>query len=145
MQQTTGIISLMKKNKIKLPKNMAIFCSFLFIVFIFTLFRATSMENAWNIYEGMMGLNGVQLPKGLISKGAIKMLGAKVGQHLTNEDNLNLFFLLAGFLIVFKMPNTNHLAKEFKPTKKMAFVSSVLLVLSLLGLNRVSEFIYFNF
>ena len=64
---------------------------------------------------------------------------------MTNNENLNLVMLIICLYIVFKNKNSMQLAKEFKGRKIDALWISFLFVLSLMGLNRVSDFIYFNF
>jgi hypothetical protein len=53
--------------------------------------------------------------------------------------------IIGGLLVVFKFNNSHYYRSHFKPTIMMASLSAIMFVLSLFGLNRVSDFIYFNF
>ncbi|MAX65668.1 MAG: MBOAT family O-acyltransferase [Bacteriovoracaceae bacterium] len=136
---------IMKKRKIKLPKFWAIFITFQFINIVFTIFRAEKLETAFNIFKGMFGLTYFKIPKGLISEELILKSGAIIGPHMNNDQNLNLIFIIVSLYIVFKLKNSMQLMQEFKPQTKTALFMSFIFVLCLFGLNRVSDFIYFNF
>jgi alginate O-acetyltransferase complex protein AlgI len=135
----------MKKNKIKLPKPLAIFITFQFINIVFTIFRAEKLETALQIFKGMFGFTYIKVPKGIISTDLINQIGAKVGPHMNNDENLNLALLLICLYIVFKLKNSMQLLENFAPTKKIAVATGFVFVLCVLGLNRVTDFIYFNF
>ena len=89
----------------------------------------------------------VVVPKmfGIKSVGLLSSYGFSMGSLLIPTDYLLLIFVLSMFYILRKCKNTNELVREFKSTNKMAIYASLLFVLSLFGLNRVTEFIYFNF
>ena len=136
---------MMKKRKIKLPKWLAIFLTFQFINIVFTVFRAEEISKAWAIFKGMFGFTYVKFPKGILPENVLVDLNLNVGSLMTNNENLNLVMLIICLYIVFKNKNSMQLAKEFKGRKIDALWISFLFVLSLMGLNRVSDFIYFNF
>ncbi len=136
---------MMKKRKIKLPKFLAVFLTFQFINIVFTIFRAEKLETAFAIFKGMFGFTYFQIPKGLIPNQTVVNLGAKLGSYMNNDENFNLILLIISLFIVFKTKNSMKLMEEFKPSKKLALWTSFLFVLCLLGLNRVTDFIYFNF
>ncbi len=136
---------LLKKRKIKLPKWLAIFLTFNFTNIVFTMFRAHSISDALSIYKGMFGLTFLKLPKGIFSKDFILSIGAEIGPYMNNDQNLNLILLIICLIMVMKAKNSGEMAKNFKPTLKTSFILSMMFVLSLFGINRVSDFIYFNF
>lgn len=136
---------IMKKKKIKLPKWFAIFLTFQFINIVFTIFRAEKLETAFAIFKGMFGLTYLKIPKGILGHDTILTLGAQIGSYMNNDENMNLIFILISFWIVFKCKNSMELMKEFKSEQKLAIYSGVLFILCVFGLNRVSDFIYFNF
>lgn len=136
---------IMKKKKIKLPKWLAIFITFQFTNLIFTLFRASSLTDALKVYKGMFGFTYLQIPKGILKVSTIESLGATVGQYMNNDQNLNLLLLILVTVLVFKSKNSMDYRKNFVPTRKLAICSAFLFIISLFGINRVSDFIYFNF
>ncbi len=136
---------IMKKKKIKLPKWLAIFLTFQFINIVFTIFRAEKLETAFAIFKGMFGLSYFQFPKGIVSRDLIKSWGIELGPYMNNDENLNLILVLVCLFIVFKKENSMALMDNFKPNRRLAIQISFIFVLCLLGLNRMSDFIYFNF
>jgi alginate O-acetyltransferase complex protein AlgI len=135
----------MKKKKIKLPKWMAIFLTFQFTNIVFAMFRANSVSEAFKLYKAMFGATYLQIPKGIMDAATIKDLGATVGQYMNNDQNLNLIMIIVCLFIVFKTRNSMERMKGFNPTNKLAVWCGFMFVLSLFGINRVSDFIYFNF
>jgi len=132
-----------KKRKKKLPYFWGWLLTFNFVNVSFIIFRAPTMSHVKHILMGMMGLQGFQIPKMGID--FLTRLGAKMGPYMTNDQNLQLAFILVGFWAIFKVSNLSEKAKIFIPTTRLAILSSVIFVFCLFGLNRVSEFIYFNF
>lgn len=135
----------MKKYKFQLPRLLAIFFTFQFTNIVFTVFRAEKITDALNIFKAMFGFTYLKMPKGFIDKKTLIDWKIQVGQHMNNDENLNLLFLILGFIIVYKFKNTFELSKNFKLNYKGSFILALLFTLSLFGLNRVTDFIYFNF
>lgn len=136
---------IMKKRKIKLPKWLAIFLTFQFINIVFTIFRAEKLGTAFEIFKGMFGLTYFKIPKGIISNEMINSFGMKLAPHMNNDENFNLILILVCIFIVFKKKNSMYLMDNFKPSNKLAITLGFAFTLCLLGLNRISDFIYFNF
>jgi alginate O-acetyltransferase complex protein AlgI len=134
-----------KKFKKPLPTWLAWLLTFNFVNICFTMFRATSLENAWKVYKGMLGLSGFQMPKGIISTATMKSWGIKYGAYMTNDENLILVLIIVSFFIVKKLKNSMELLDEFEPGQGIAFWTATMFVLCIFGLNRLTEFIYFNF
>jgi D-alanyl-lipoteichoic acid acyltransferase DltB (MBOAT superfamily) len=134
-----------KKRKIKLPKWLAWFITFNFVSICFTMFRATSVESALKVYKGMLGLSGFVMPKGLISTSTLRSWDIKYGSYMTNDENLILALIIIGFFIVLRFKNSNELLDSFTESKTKAFMTAGMFVLCIFGLNRLTEFIYFNF
>jgi len=134
-----------KKRKIKMPYWASWLITFNFINISFIMFRATEVSHAISMYNGMLGLNGVSFPKGILSLDKIKSMGMEVSHYMTNDENLNLGLILLAIFICLKAKNSMQIMKEFEPTPKLAFKAASMFVLCIFGLNKLSEFIYFNF
>lgn len=135
-----------KKKKKKLPSWLAWFITFNFINVSFVLFRAKNMQDAFKVLRGMIGLDGVIVPKiGVKSVGLLSDYGFKMGTYLYPQDYLMIVMMLVSFYIALKMKNSLELEKEFKPQGKLAFACGVMFAISLFGMNKITEFIYFNF
>ena len=59
--------------------------------------------------------------------------------------HLLIVMMLGAFYALHKMKNSLELEKEFKPTTKIAIACGVAFVFCFFGMNRITEFIYFNF
>lgn len=136
---------LLKKKKIKFPKALAIFLTFNFTNIVFTMFRANTVDSALSIYKSMFDFSNVRIPKGIVKTATLQKWGADIGQHMNNDENLNLLMLIVCLVVVFKAKNSMQKAETFNPTYKTSFVLAFMFIISLYGINRVSEFIYFNF
>jgi alginate O-acetyltransferase complex protein AlgI len=135
-----------KMKKRKMPPWLAWFITFNFVNFSFIFFRAKSMADVGKVLSGMLGLTGVIIPRvGIKSIGALKQFGWEVGTYLKPDDYLLLSMLIGAFLVVKYARNLMEYAKDFKPEPKIALLCATLFVLSLFGLNRVTEFIYAKF
>lgn len=135
-----------KKKKKKLPAWLAWFITFNFVNVSFVFFRAKNMQDAFKVLRGMVGLDGVVVPKiGIKSVGALKDFGFKMGTYLYPQDYLLIGMMLASFYVALKMKNSLELEKEFKPVTQVAILCGVIFALSLFGMNKITEFIYFNF
>lgn len=135
-----------KKRKKKLPPFLAWFLTFNFVNFAFVIFRAANLQEAKHIYKAMMGLQGVTFPKIIIkSVGPLQNYGWKMGTYLKPEDYAVLLMTLGAFLVVKYTRNLVEQIKEFEAQPKYALFSAALFVISLFGLNRVTEFIYLKF
>ncbi|MBY0518515.1 MAG: hypothetical protein K2P81_16505 [Bacteriovoracaceae bacterium] len=135
-----------KKKKMKMKEGWAIFWTVNFVNAAFVLFRASSPSHALKILQGLIGFNGVVIPKiGLKSVGMLSQYNFSMGTYLKPNDYLFLVGLLAVWFLIYRTQTSAQLLKKFSPTPKMAFTLSVIFTFCLFGLNQITEFIYFNF
>lgn len=135
-----------KKKKKKFPGWFAWFLTFNFINISFVIFRAKTLPDAWKVLKGMAGFSGVVLPKvGIKSVGALKEFGWKMGSYLYPDDYVMILMMIGAFWAIHKLQNSSELEKNFKPQTKVAIACGVAFALCLFGMNRITEFIYFNF
>jgi alginate O-acetyltransferase complex protein AlgI len=120
--------------------------TFNFVNVSFIIFRARDLKEAGHILKGMLGLQGLQIPKlGIKPLLALKEFGAKIGPYMTNDENLQLLLIVLAFVLIFKGKNTLEIETSYQPRTKFTMAIAAMFVLCLFGMNRVSEFIYFNF
>lgn len=141
--------------------------TFTAVVFAWVPFRADGFDAAWLIWQGMAGLNGVALPafyQGLLGGlGTVLKSGGVVFQASffpSSGFHLGILWILFGLLVCFFLPATHELMSHHRPvwnspskTKGLfwkpglgwaAYVAFLWFV-SLLTLERVREFLYFQF
>tara|TARA_Y100000746_G_scaffold26393_1_gene20191 strand:- start:9483 stop:11027 length:1545 start_codon:yes stop_codon:yes gene_type:complete len=143
--------------------------TFLAIVFAWVIFRSETLEGAIIFYRGMLGLNGFSLPIQMADQTHYLDLlfpFIQIDANGLGSFGSPLGFIWLGILlwIVWFTPNTIELIndnkfnkKDFRimasarnryywsPTKIWAFLSAFMAVISILSLNEVSEFLYFQF
>ena len=143
-----------RKLKKPLPAFLGWVITFLAVVFSWVLFRAQTLPEGWAIIQTMMGFKGIILPGEPQGKLAIL---TNFGIELQRWSELNYLpvvngskvmsiLVLIGLIFWAKLlPNTQELLAQMKPTWWWATLVGLSASLCLLSLNRVSEFLYFQF
>ncbi|WP_426071017.1 MBOAT family O-acyltransferase [Janthinobacterium sp. DSP2-3-3] len=141
--------------------------TFLAVMLAWIFFRAPDVSTAWDIAGALVGANGVSLPRGLASH-AISL--AQWGMHPAFDGirwielaGPGLPVLLGAMLLAFRAPNTQEIfflyepaiERIFQPAGRWSFIwrptrrwsvgFAVLFVACIFGMNRVTEFLYFQF
>lgn len=134
--------------RMRLQPVLAWFLTFNFVNVAWVFFRALSVDDALKVLRGMAGKNGIVGPFPRLSEIAFfKEIGFRNGTLATGFEDVTSFIYL--FIIFFALSilgkSSYEFAISFKP-RWYVFVSLVIvLIISILGINRVSEFIYFQF
>jgi alginate O-acetyltransferase complex protein AlgI len=140
--------------------------TFLAVCAGWVLFRAPTFSAASEMYRGMAGVNGLMLPEQWQAK--LGIFGIWLGQHgVKYGDLLSVFqggrevLWIGGLLlVVWMMPNSQQFmaasasgrdeagmepALRWQQTFPWAMAMALLTLVSLLSLNQVTEFLYFQF
>jgi D-alanyl-lipoteichoic acid acyltransferase DltB (MBOAT superfamily) len=125
------------------------FITFNFINITWIFFRAKDWSDAKNLLSGMIGLNGV-IPSNAISDSQHFF----IEHHRPNLDiftpvfhsaNSIPFAIFITFLLILKFRNSTEILTVF-PTRKITIcLFTCMMFYSLLQLNNMTEFLYFNF
>jgi alginate O-acetyltransferase complex protein AlgI len=146
----------------QLIKTLSLLITFACVVIAWVPFRSENFDVTQAMLSGMSGLNGVSVSPGFAYFGNLGSLCSINGwAPLTRMPIVDLaLWLTVGFLIVWTLPNTqqwlaySYLARDkiinfprfgWKPTPVIAVLVGAIFGFSLLCLNRVSEFLYFQF
>ena len=140
-----------RKLGISLPKIVAWMITFLAVVFSWVLFRASSISDAISMVSAMLGFSGIILPhtfKGFL--GWLPIGGIFKGwsqliylPEIGGRNSLIILVILSGLVTL--LPNTQEIMEHFKPTFLRVVLVSTVAVFCFLSMNRVSEFLYFQF
>ena len=142
------------KLKAPLPTFLAWGLTFLSVIYGWVLFRAATLHDGLEIIKTMTGFNGVVLPGEPRGKLAILTnfgIGLERWTELEYLPVLNGSKSLAilafiGLVVWIKvLPNTQEVIKKMQPTWWWAVTVGLMASICLLSLNRVSEFLYFQF
>ncbi len=131
---------------IRMPLVAAWFLTFNFVNIAWVFFRAKDFDDALKVLEGMF-FGKLVLPAALSQKLAfLHGYGIEFGSYLEalNAGIPALVYLLLGFGVVLLAKNSTQLISKKIGYIQMAY-ASVLFLVSALSLNKISEFIYFNF
>jgi alginate O-acetyltransferase complex protein AlgI len=130
-----------EKFKLKMPKFLAWFITFNFVNITWVFFRAETWNEAINVLKGLFGFNGIVLPDFSVAEFWSMYHIPSIMQSII------MVFLF--IFVVTKFKNSIELEQNFKPNFKTAFLFSTCALFGLLTLlasiNRVSQFLYFNF
>jgi D-alanyl-lipoteichoic acid acyltransferase DltB (MBOAT superfamily) len=130
-----------------LPIWLSWFITFNFVNVTWVFFRADSFDDALKVLRGMFA-GPIVLPAALQSKlGFLSDWGVHFGSYLEAVgagmyDVVKLFLALSILLVA---KNSIQMTFETRMTYTKVAYSAVLFLVSVLSMNRISEFIYFNF
>ncbi len=127
---------------------LAWFVTFNFINIGWVFFRAKEFDDAVKVLKGMFGLTGISLPNALSSKLAfLGEYGVEFGSFIskTGGNKYTVIWVAAGLVLVLAFKNSMELRDTFKLSRKTLLFSGILFGISILSMNKVSEFLYFNF
>lgn len=138
---------LWKKQKLAIPRTLGWLLTFGFVNASFVLFRAKDLASAGKVLKGMIGVNGI-LPA-THPDFAFSDLGSGHFWRLlmagVKGNDTTLWTLVVIIIFTLTCKNSIQLEHYFKPTwKNLAFVSLISFY-ALINLNKVSEFLYFQF
>ncbi len=140
-----------RKLKIRMPTVLAWFITFNFVNMAFVLFRAKEWKDAMKVFRGMFGMSGVMLPRAYAKIPLLAGLDIKFGKGWLDTiiagahvDRV-IWTTVVAFLIILTAKNSNQMTKEFKPGWKSFCFIVVVAFWALLNINKVSEFLYFQF
>jgi alginate O-acetyltransferase complex protein AlgI len=133
---------------IRMPVWLAWFITFNFINVTWVFFRAKEFDDAIKVLKGMVGMSGIALPSALSSKLAfLKAYGVSFSQWLAQlgagPDSIG--WIILGLLVVTFTKNSMEKLSSLKRHYGNAFFTAVLLFSALVSMNKISEFLYFNF
>jgi len=139
---------LWSKLGFKLWTWLAWLITFNFVNITWVFFRAKEWDDAVKVLGSMFSLDDVVLPNILESRlPFLNDLGVKFGGFVTNigGDYFTPLWIFSGFILVLLFKNSMERANKFKTNIWYLLAHIILLFTSLQSLNKVSEFLYFNF
>lgn len=108
------------------------------INFLWILFRAENIPKAICVYQGMFRFAEFDIQNAAA-------LANNFAAGTTAQLGFLLLLLTACIILALAAPNSNMLDKRFRCNTFTSISCVVLLVISVIGMTRVSNFIYFNF
>jgi alginate O-acetyltransferase complex protein AlgI len=144
----TALHRVWQKTGKKLHPAIAWTVTFLFVHVAWVFFRAPDFDKAKYMLKGLVGINGVTVSDRFReSLSFLTHLGVRFTDSYeyygTFGETLSLL-AVSGYILFFTK-NSMEQAKDFDRSFFYVFITGFLLAFGILGMNRVSEFLYFNF
>ena len=122
--------------------------TFFAVMLVFVWFRAENVASALALFKGLFGLNGLVLPK-LFSMGQENAwlrtsyyLFPALHDYRTWDP---LLALIPAMLLAQFAPTTQAWADRFRLNRRAMLITTLLLILCLIKINKVSVFLYYQF
>jgi len=135
----------------RLNKFVAWFITFNFINIAWVFFRAKEWDDALKVLKGMLGLGGgltlnsrLEKKLGFLSEYGIKFDIWNPNMHVANAGTM-LGYMTISFLLVLVCKNSIEKLLILQTNKKNLIFTAVCFVLGVLNMNKISQFLYFNF
>lgn len=127
---------------------IAWFITFNFVNIAWVFFRAKSWDDAIKVLSSMFSLDNVVLPekyfKFISEYNNIYFTFGDVYDNILGKNNTTVF-IIAGFLITLFFKNSIEKRDAFKANYFNLCICFGLMLYSIFQLNKISEFLYFNF
>lgn len=137
------------KLNFKLWTWLAWLITFNFINITWVFFRAKEWDDAIKVLSSMFSLGNIVLPNMLESRlPFLSDLGVEFGAvygAVLGTTLFTTFWFVIGFIIILLCKNSIQKLQDFKFHFKTILLSSIAISIALLSINKVSEFLYFNF
>jgi alginate O-acetyltransferase complex protein AlgI len=136
---------------LKMPGAIAWSITFIAVVLSWVVFRAENIAQAGQIIQAAIGLKGIILTPdfqpllGWLPQSFVQF--REVAQLPALPPNYRQSFVILAVVLMGAvwLPNTQQMVERFKPTALWAMGLSTVAIACLLSLNRISEFLYFQF
>ena len=133
----------------KMNTILAWFITFNFVNISWVFFRAKEWDDALKVMTGMFNFDTIVLPAKLENKLAfLSQYGMQFDMNWlpnTTIDMWTFVWLIIGFIFVLAFKNSTQQLDSFTLNYKTVFLSGMAFLIGILSLNKVSEFLYFNF
>lgn len=124
------IASYRNKKGMKAPFILSWIINFILVILTRVLFVSDSFTFAWHVYKGMFSLKSIVNVDWLI---------------FWNNNWQAILTLIAGLGICLFAPNTEEISKKFKTSIPYLVYAVILLAICLLTMDKVVNFLYFQF
>ena len=130
------IASWMARRNLSLPAVLAYPLTALGVVLARVLFVSGSFTDAWNVYKGMVNFSSLGT--------SLSEIAGNIWHYVRWHKAIGLR-LVIGLFICWFLPNSKQMAERFKPGVKTLIFAAALLLLCLINMNKVVQFLYFQF
>ena len=131
-----------KYYKHSMSKVTAHIVTLLYVLFTMVFFRASTVQDAINVFKAMFGMTEIVYPQKIVTLASHFGLNIPVGDVPGTLPKI--VFVIAILLVAF-CPNSNQLIKNFQPSYTWLAVTTIGFLLAFLFMTQPTEFLYFQF
>ena len=128
--------SWMKRRNLSFPFWVAFPLTVIGVVLCRVLFVANSFPDVWSVYRGMVNFGSLG--------GSFREALSEIW-HFIRWHRSSGLRLLIGTGICWFLPNSKHMGETFRPAWKNMLFAAALMLLCLMQMNKVVQFLYFQF
>jgi len=132
-----------KSSRLSMNIIVAWLLTFNFVNVTWVFFRARTWSDATKVLRGMVDVQNISLPQFIPPDHS--MLTTLVGFKNIQGNLLMILFIVASFIIVLTLKNSNYYFETFTPKWYYLGFSLVIFLVALYFLHTPTEFLYFNF
>jgi D-alanyl-lipoteichoic acid acyltransferase DltB (MBOAT superfamily) len=139
---------LWKKLNLRLPALPAWLLTFGFVNVAWVFFRAGSPDEAVILLKAMAGMAGATPPSDMETSLSLidRLIHAFHRIHGMTDADRSAILLIAAFTALSSLfMSSNQIAERFRPTWSHGLMLFVVAMYAMLNMDKVSEFLYFNF
>ena len=118
------------KHEKKTPMWLGIPLTFILVIMTRVLFVSPNFTNAYYVYKGMFNFSSLSL--------------SGIWQFILEHQKMGLL-LLIGLSICWFLPNTEQISKKFKANWPYLIYAATILITCLLKMDKIVQFLYFQF
>lgn len=135
-----------RRLNITFPRFFSWMLTFLCIVTTCAIFRAETLNDAWNVLKAMADISNFALPANTKWETALAGYGIKfVLWHIPKVMHQSILILIALTIVLTNTKNPVEWMKSFKSNWKWLVIILGMLLYTLNGINTYTEFLYFQF
>jgi len=131
----------------KMNGILAWFITFNFVNIAWIFFRAKEWDDAIKVLKAMFGMSGIVFSSKYAEKlSFLQDYGVEFGAWLPHiNGNKSGTWLIGAFFVVLLAKNSMQLRVSFRPNKWYLLFSITIMIYAISNMNKLSEFLYFNF
>jgi len=130
------IAAWMNRKEIKFPFLIAFLLTALGVVLTRILFVSNTFQDALNVYQGLINFSSLG--------NGISAIWTNIVNFILTNKRCGLY-LVIGILICWFAPNSNQIMEKFKLSKKTVIIAAALMFISLMNMDKIVQFLYFQF
>jgi Predicted membrane protein involved in D-alanine export len=134
-----------RRLKIKLPAVLSWLLTMICVTVCWVFFRAESLPDALHMVQAMFGLHGLPQSLAGILPG-LQSYGLQFATAVHLPGGTRELLVLGGLMLILAVvPNPQQIVARLQPNWRWAIIIALLMAVSILGMEKATDFLYFQF